>query len=136
LQETQSVQYTLASKLSYFLWSSMPDVELLRAAEKGTLRDPETLNAQARRMLADPKAWALVENFAGQWLEIRRLESAQPDRERFPDFDEYLRASMLKENRIVLPIRNAGRPKHFGLHRRAVLVLKRASGAALRNSGS
>jgi hypothetical protein len=100
LQETQSVQYTLASKLSYFLWSSMPDVELLRAAEKGTLRDPETLNAQARRMLADPKAWALVENFAGQWLEIRRLESAQPDRERFPDFDEYLRASMLKETEL------------------------------------
>lgn len=93
-------QYALASKLSYFLWSSMPDEELLRAAEKGTLRNPEVLNAQARRMLADPKAWALVENFAGQWLEIRRLESAQPDRERFPDFDEYLRASMLKETQL------------------------------------
>ena len=90
-------QYALASKLSYFLWSSMPDDELLGAAEKGTLRNPEVLNAQARRMLADPKSSALVENFAGQWLEIRRLESAQPDRERFPDFDEYLRASMLKE---------------------------------------
>lgn len=90
-------QYTLASKLSYFLWSSMPDEELLRAAEKGTLRNQDVLNAEARRMLADPKAGALVENFAGQWLEIRRLESAQPDRERFPDFDEYLRASMLKE---------------------------------------
>jgi mono/diheme cytochrome c family protein len=93
-------QYALASKLSYFLWSSMPDEELLRAAEKGTLRNPEVLNAQARRMLADPKAWALVENFAGQWLEIRRLESAQPDRERFPDFDEYLRASMLNETEL------------------------------------
>ncbi len=93
-------QYALASKLSYFLWSSMPDEELLRTAEKGTLRNPEVLNAQARRMLADPKAWALVENFAGQWLEIRRLESAQPDRERFPDFDEYLRASMLKETEL------------------------------------
>ncbi len=93
-------EYALASKLSYFLWSSMPDEELLRAAEKGTLRNPELLNAQARRMLADPKAWALVENFAGQWLEIRRLESAQPDRERFPDFDEYLRASMLKETEL------------------------------------
>jgi len=93
-------QYALASKLSYFLWSSMPDEELLRAAEKGTLGNPEVLNAQARRMLADPKAGALVENFAGQWLEIRRLESAQPDRERFPDFDEYLRASMLKETEL------------------------------------
>jgi mono/diheme cytochrome c family protein len=93
-------QYALASKLSYFLWSSMPDEELLRAAESGTLRNPDALNAEARRMLADPKAWALVENFAGQWLEIRRLESAQPDRERFPDFDEYLRASMLKETEL------------------------------------
>jgi mono/diheme cytochrome c family protein len=93
-------QYVLASKLSYFLWSSMPDQELLNAAEKGTLRNPEVLHAQARRMLADPKAWALVEDFAGQWLEIRRLESAQPDRERFPDFDEYLRASMLQETEL------------------------------------
>jgi len=96
----QADQYRLASRLSYFLWSSMPDDELLRAAGKGMLRKPETLNAQVRRMLADPKAWALVENFAGQWLEIRRLESAQPDRERFPDFDEYLRASMLKETEL------------------------------------
>jgi mono/diheme cytochrome c family protein len=93
-------QYAVASKLSYFLWSSMPDDELLGIAEKGMLRNPEVRNAQARRMLADPKAWALVENFAGQWLEIRRLESAQPDRERFPDFDEYLRASMLKETEL------------------------------------
>jgi mono/diheme cytochrome c family protein len=95
-----SSHYALASKLSYFLWSSMPDQELLSAAEKGTLRNPEVLHAQARRMLADPKAWSLVEDFAGQWLEIRRLESAQPDRERFPDFDEYLRASMLKETEL------------------------------------
>ena len=93
-------QYSLASKLSYFLWSSMPDDELLGASEKGTLRKPEVLNAQARRMLADHKASALVENFAGQWLEIRRLESAQPDREHFPDFDEYLRASMLQETEL------------------------------------
>src|SRR5690242_18420796 len=99
-QGASAGQYALASKLSYFLWSSMPDEQLLRAAEKGTLRNPEVLNAQVRRMLADPKSWALVENFAGQWLEIRRLESAQPDRERFPDFDEYLRASMLKETQL------------------------------------
>jgi hypothetical protein len=97
---TQSQQYRLASKLSYFLWSSMPDEEMLSAAGKGTLNRPETLNAEVRRMLADPKAWALVENFAGQWLEIRRLETAQPDRERFPDFDEYLRASMIKETQL------------------------------------
>ena len=97
---TATDQYKLASRLSYFLWSSMPDDELLRAAGKGMLRKPEALNAQARRMLADAKAGALVENFAGQWLEVRRLESAQPDRERFPDFDEYLRASMIRETEL------------------------------------
>ena len=95
-------QYALASRLSYFLWSSMPDEELLRSAARGTLNKPEVLNGQARRMLADPKSQALVENFAGQWLEIRRLESAQPDRERFPDFDEYLRASMIKETQLFV----------------------------------
>ncbi len=100
MEDSAGDQYALASKLSYFLWSSMPDEELLGAADKGTLRNPEALNAQARRMLADAKASALAENFAGQWLEIRRLESAQPDRERFPDFDEYLRASMLKETEL------------------------------------
>ncbi len=93
-------QYELASRLSYFLWSSMPDEELLRAAERGTLRRPEVLDAQVRRMLADPKAEALVKNFAGQWLEIRRLESVQPDRERYPDFDDYLRASIMKETQL------------------------------------
>lgn len=93
-------QYALASRLSYFLWSSMPDDELLRAAERGNLSQPDMLRTQVRRMLADPKTQALVENFAGQWLEIRRLESAQPDRERFPDFDEHLRASMIKETEL------------------------------------
>ena len=78
----------------------MPDDELLRAAERGSLSQPDVLRTQVRRMLADPKAQALVENFAGQWLEIRRLESAQPDRERFPDFDEYLRASMIQETEL------------------------------------
>ena len=93
-------QYALASRLSYFLWSSMPDEELLRCAEQGTLRKPEVLNAQVRRMLADPKARALVENFAGQWLETRRLKTVQPDRERYPDFDDYLRESMIKETEL------------------------------------
>lgn len=93
-------QYELASRLAYFLWSSMPDEALLREAGKGTLRQPAVLDAQVRRMLADPKARALVENFAGQWLEIRRIEFAQPDRERYPDFDDYLRASILKETEL------------------------------------
>ena len=93
-------QYALASRLSYFLWSSMPDDELLSVAARGNLSQPDVLRVQVRRMLADPKAQALTENFAGQWLEIRRLESAQPDRERFPDFDEYLRASMIRETEL------------------------------------
>ncbi|HKX26196.1 MAG TPA: DUF1592 domain-containing protein, partial [Blastocatellia bacterium] len=93
-------EYELASRLSYFLWSSMPDEELLRAADRKLLRRPETLAAQVRRMLKDSRSEALVKNFAGQWLEIRRLESVQPDRDRFPDFDDYLRQSMLKETEL------------------------------------
>jgi mono/diheme cytochrome c family protein len=92
--------HELAARLSYFLWSSMPDEELLRVADTGALLKPVTLTAQVRRMLKDPKASALAENFAGQWLEIRRLESVKPDRDRFPDFDDYLRISMLKETEL------------------------------------
>lgn len=90
-------QHALASRLSYFLWSSMPDEELLRCADTHTLRQPQVLAAQVRRMLKDPKARALVDNFAGQWLELRRLESVAPDREKFPQFDDYLRMSMRQE---------------------------------------
>ncbi len=93
-------QYELASRLSYFLWSSMPDDQLLRAAERGTLRRPDVLDAQIRRMLADPKSSALIENFGGQWLELRKLESFKPDPERFPQFDEYLRMSMRRETEL------------------------------------
>ncbi|MFN0122054.1 MAG: DUF1592 domain-containing protein [Blastocatellia bacterium] len=95
-------QHALASRLSYFLWSSMPDEALSRAADQGALKQPAVLAAQIQRMLKDPKATALVENFGGQWLELRRLESAKPDRERFPDFEEYLRMSMLRETEMFL----------------------------------
>ncbi|WP_031495234.1 DUF1592 domain-containing protein [Bryobacter aggregatus] len=99
--EVQPVQqFALASRISYFLWSSMPDEELLRAAEQKTLRNPAVLTAQVKRMLKDPKAKALVENFAGQWLELRRLESVAPDREKFPNFDDYLRMSMKQETEL------------------------------------
>ncbi len=90
-------QYALASRLSYFLWSTMPDEELLRAADQHTLRKPAVLAAQVKRMLNDPKSHALVENFAGQWLELRRLESVAPDHDKFPQFDDYLRMSMRQE---------------------------------------
>jgi len=87
----------LASRLSYFLWSSMPDAELLDAARSGKLRDDAVLEAQARRMLKSKKSYALVENFAGQWLQLRNLKTVAPDPKLFPDFDESLRAAMLKE---------------------------------------
>ncbi|MBX3278439.1 MAG: DUF1592 domain-containing protein [Acidobacteria bacterium] len=93
-------QYELASRLSYFLWSSMPDEELMRAAQRGQLRLPAVLEAQVRRMLKDARSSALVENFGGQWLELRRLESVKPDQERFPEFEEYLRMSMLRETEL------------------------------------
>jgi len=93
-------QHDLASRLSYFLWSSMPDDELLAHADRGRLRQPAVLEAQVRRMLADPKSRALAENFGGQWLELRKLESVQPNRKRFPEFDEYLRMSMRRETEL------------------------------------
>jgi hypothetical protein len=93
-------QHELASQLSYFLWSSMPDDSLLAAADRGKLAQPATLVAQVRRMLLDPKSQALVENFGGQWLQVRKLESVKPDRKRFPEFDEYLRLSMRRETEM------------------------------------
>ncbi len=75
----------------------MPDDELLQAADRGTLRQAPVLKAQVRRMLQDEKSHALVENFGGQWLELRRLESVKPDRQRFPEFEDYLRISMRLE---------------------------------------
>jgi len=89
--------HELASRLSYFLWSSMPDDELMLLADRHTLRKQEVLEGQIRRMLKDPRSHALVENFGGQWLELRKLESVKPDRSRFPGFDEYLRISMRQE---------------------------------------
>ncbi|HXT59659.1 MAG TPA: DUF1592 domain-containing protein [Pirellulales bacterium] len=92
--------FELAARLSYFLWSSMPDDELFRLAAQGKLREGDTLANQTRRMLKDPKARALVDNFAGQWLEIRRLKTMTPDPKRFPGFDEDLRQAMLKETEL------------------------------------
>jgi hypothetical protein len=92
--------YELATRLSYFLWSSMPDDELLKLAHDGTLRKEGNLAAQVRRMLKDPKAVALVENFAGQWLQLRNLQLANPDRKQFPSFDEELRQAMETETKL------------------------------------
>jgi hypothetical protein len=95
-------QHELATRLSYFLWSSMPDAELRQAADTGTLRRPRVLAAQVRRMLRDPKSRALAENFGGQWLQFRALESVTRDRERFPEFEDYLRLSMRRETELFV----------------------------------
>jgi mono/diheme cytochrome c family protein len=107
--------HELASRLSYFLWSSMPDEELLRAADEDALRRPDVLAAQIQRMLRDENSRALVENFGGQWLELRKLESVKPDRERFPDFDLYFRTSMQRETELFFEhvIREDGRILDF-----------------------
>src|SRR5437660_540961 len=91
-------ELALASRLSYFLWSSLPDDELCALAGRKALR--KNLEQQVKRMLRDPKAEALVDNFAGQWLQIRNLKLVAPDRNLFPDFDDNLRASMAKETEL------------------------------------
>jgi mono/diheme cytochrome c family protein len=88
--------FALASQLSFFLWSSIPDDELIEQASRGRLRGP-ILDRQVRRMLADPRAKALVDNFAGQWLHIRNLRSTTPDKNLFPDFDDNLRQAFARE---------------------------------------
>ena len=90
----------LASRLSFFLWSSVPDDELLGLAEKGKLSNPEVVKQQVQRMLDDPRSEALTSNFAGQWLAIRNLAAVKPDPVIFPDFDESLRASMRQETEL------------------------------------
>ena len=94
--------HELATRLSYFLWASMPDAELRRAADAGTLRDPQILAFHVRRMLRDPKARALAEHFGGQWLQFRALESLTRDREKFPEFEDYLRLSMRRETELFI----------------------------------
>jgi mono/diheme cytochrome c family protein len=123
----------LASRLSFFLWSSMPDDALLDAAASNRLHVPAVLEAQVRRMLADPKADAIVENFAGQWLHIRNLQNIAPNTDEFPDFDNDLRdgfrretelffRSVMREDRSVLDLMTADYTfvnerlaKHYGL---------------------
>ena len=92
----------LASRLSFFLWSSIPDAELLDLAERGMLQDPAMLEQQTRRMLADSRSKALVQNFAGQWLYLRNLRSVVPDAVTFPEFDENLREAFRQETELFV----------------------------------
>lgn len=108
----------LASRLSFFLWSSIPDDRLLDLAVSGRLADPKVQESEARRMLADPRGQRFVSNFAGQWLQLRNLRNARPNSGEFPDFDDNLRqdfrsetellfASVLREDRSVLDLLRA-----------------------------
>jgi hypothetical protein len=90
----------LASRLSFFLWSSIPDDTLLNLAAQGKLKDPAVLDQQIKRMLADPKAEALADNFAEQWLFLRNLKNVSPNLVDFPDFDDNLRQAMLQETKM------------------------------------
>jgi hypothetical protein len=124
----------LASRLSFFLWSSIPDEQLLTLAKAGRLREPAVLAAQVKRMLADTRSDALVSNFVGQWLQLRNLESkVRPDILEFPDFDDNIRESfrretemffafILRDNRSILELLNADYTfvnerlaKHYGI---------------------
>jgi mono/diheme cytochrome c family protein len=123
----------LASRLSFFLWSSIPDDELIDVAAQGRLKDPAVLERQVRRMLADPRADALVNNFTGQWLNVRSLKASEPVVNLFPDFDDNLRnayqreaelffGSVVHEDRSVLDLLNADYTyvnerlaKHYGI---------------------
>jgi len=138
--------HELASRLSFFLWSSIPDEELLALADQGKLKDPAVLARQVRRMLDDSRSQALVSNFVGQWLQLRNLATVKPDPETFSEFDESLRRSfqqetemffesILREDRSVLDLVDAnytylnqrlaehyGAPKIYGSQFRRVAV--------------
>jgi hypothetical protein len=92
----------LASRLAFFLWSTVPDDQLVNLASQDKLHDPPMLEQQVKRMLADPRSRALVDNFAAQWLYLRNLKNINPDFETFPDFDDNLRQAMQKETSLFL----------------------------------
>jgi mono/diheme cytochrome c family protein len=136
----------LASRLSFFLWSTAPDDELLDLAQKGRLKTPATLEQQVRRMLTDPRSQALIDNFLGQWLQLRNLKGKQPNSHEFPDFDDNLRealkteletffTSIIREDRDVMSLltadytfvnerlaRHYGIPHIYGSHFRRVTL--------------
>jgi len=101
-QPYRVTDFELASRLSYFLWSTMPDKQLLKTAEAGQLSDPNTLRAEVSRMLADEKAESLINDFAAQWLHLDKLEMALPSEEHFPSFSQRVRSAMRAEVEVYL----------------------------------
>src|SRR5205085_9131349 len=89
--------FALSTRLSYFLWSTMPDEELLTLAEKGKLNQPDALRVQVERMLKGPKASAFADNFVGQWLSLRKIDDTSPDPSLYPEYDDVLKVAMVKE---------------------------------------
>lgn len=151
--------FELASRLSYFLWSSMPDEELFELARADQLGDPEVLSSQIERMIADDKAWDFVENFAGQWLELRNLELVYRSRDQFPEWRGEVRSAMeqesylffdtiLRENQSILTFLDADftfvnetLAKHYGIegvegnkHQRIKLADRRRGGVLTQGS--
>jgi hypothetical protein len=100
VQVYQLGDLALASRLSFFLWSSLPDDQLVTLAAQGRLKQPAVLEAQVRRMLADPRSNTLIDNFAEQWLHLRNLKNSNPDLGAFPDFDDNLRQAMREETEL------------------------------------
>ena len=123
----------LASRLSFFLWSSVPDDELLDLAVARRLSQPATLERQVKRMLADPKSEALVTNFASQWLYLRNLAAASPDARQFPDFDDNLRQAFRRETELFFQSIVTRGPQRAGPAARRLHLRERAAGEALRH---
>jgi len=107
--------WALASRLSYFLWSSLPDDALNQVAADGTLHEPAILRGQVERLLASPKSQAFVENFVGQWLELRQIDFTLPDKKLYPEFDDILKASMVSETQAFFSqlLRDDGKLNNF-----------------------
>ena len=125
--------FELASRLSFFLWSSIPDDELLSLAQQRRLHDPVVLHRQVQRMLADPRSDALVTNFAGQWLNLRNLALSRPDPDVFPEFDEALRQSFLEETNLFFASVLRENRQRTGPAGRQLHLSQPAAGRALRH---
>jgi hypothetical protein len=118
--------FALASRLSYFLWSTLPDDELMRVADAKKLQEPETLKSQVKRLLSDKRSQAFVKNFAGQWLDLRSIDATSPDTTLYPEFDEMLKYAMVGETEAFfteilhhdLPVKNFIHSDFLMLNRR------------------